>query len=127
MRLANWNPLMPFPTKMRSYAATGYRKWVFFESLGACYLKVGLVRDVIFDLEQGDVLDFSAIDANTLLTVNQAFTFIGASAFTAAGQLRMYEANGTWLVEGNTGGTNDPEFQLEIRQWNGSAFSDILL
>jgi hypothetical protein len=33
----------------------------------------------------------------------------------------------SWLVEGNTGGSIDPEFQLELRQWNGSAFSDILL
>ena len=27
----------------------------------------------------------------------------------------------------NTGGTTAPEFQLELRQWNGSAFSDFLL
>lgn len=89
--------------------------------------RVGSARDVIFDLELGDVLDFSAIDANTATSGNQAFTFIGATAFTTAGQLRMYEANGTWLVEGNIGGTTVPEFQLELRQWNGSAFSDFLL
>ena len=89
--------------------------------------RVGIARDVIFDLELGDVLDFSAIDANTGVRGNQAFTFIGAATFTAAGQLRMYEADGTWLVEGNTGGTIDPDFQLELRHWNGSTFSDILL
>ena len=89
--------------------------------------RVGSARDVIFDLELGDVLDFSAIDANAVTRGNQAFTFIGAATFSAVGQLRMYESNGTWLVEGNTGGTIDPEFQLELRQWNGSAFSDFLL
>ena len=88
---------------------------------------MGIARDLIFDWELGDVLDFSAIDANTVTRGNQAFTFICASAFTAAGQLRMYEANGVLLVDGNTGGTIDPDFQLELRQWNTATFSDILL
>jgi Ca2+-binding RTX toxin-like protein len=106
------------------YGGAGADTFVFAASSNS---RVGIARDVIFDLELGDVLDFSAIDANTATRGDQAFTFIGAATFTAAGQLRMYESNGTWLVEGNTGGTIDPEFQLELRQWNGSAFSDILL
>jgi Ca2+-binding RTX toxin-like protein len=106
------------------YGGAGADTFVFAANSNS---RVGIARDVIFDWELGDVLDFSAIDANTVTRGNQAFTFIGASAFTAAGQLRMYEANGVLLVEGNTGGTIDPEFQLELRQWNAATFSDILL
>src|SRR5581483_2745152 len=50
-------------------------------------------RDVITDFvgngaAAGDQIDLSTIDANTGVAGDQAFTFIGAAAFTAAGQLR---------------------------------------
>jgi Glycosyl hydrolases family 16/RTX calcium-binding nonapeptide repeat (4 copies) len=48
-------------------------------------------RDTIiaFSGAAGDRIDFSAVDANTLVSGNQAFTFIGSDPFTAAGQLRL--------------------------------------
>lgn len=46
-------------------------------------------RDRIVDFTVGqDRIDLSAIDANTLINGNQAFTFIGTGAFTGAGQIR---------------------------------------
>ena len=45
--------------------------------------------DLIVDHDRlTDRIDLSTIDANTLLANNQAFTFIGTAAFTAAGQIR---------------------------------------
>ncbi|MCV9967755.1 family 16 glycosylhydrolase [Pararhizobium sp. BT-229] len=48
-------------------------------------------RDTIigFSGAGGDRIDFSVIDASTLISGNQSFTFIGSSAFTAAGQVRF--------------------------------------
>ena len=89
--------------------------------------RLGIARDVIFDLEVGDVLDFSAIDANGAARGNTAFINVGQNAFTGIGQLRMYEAEGTWLVEGNTGGTLDADFQVELRNWSGQPFNDLVL
>jgi Ca2+-binding RTX toxin-like protein len=48
-------------------------------------------RDTIVDFNhaQGDRIQLSAIDANTKLAGNQAFSFIGTAAFSGvAGQLR---------------------------------------
>lgn len=48
-------------------------------------------RDTViaFSGAAGDRMDFGAIDANTLVSGNQAFTYIGSSPFTTAGQLRL--------------------------------------
>ncbi len=89
--------------------------------------RVGIARDVIFDLEVGDVLDFSAIDANGAARGNTAFINVGQNAFTGIGQLRLYQAEGTWLVEGNTTGSLDADFQVELRNWSGQPFTDLVL
>ena len=48
-------------------------------------------RDTIiaFSGAAGDRIDLSTIDANTLISGNQAFAFIGSDPFAAAGQLRF--------------------------------------
>lgn len=48
-------------------------------------------RDTIigFSGADGDRVDLSAIDANSLISGNQVFSFIGSSAFTAAGQIHV--------------------------------------
>lgn len=89
--------------------------------------RVGIARGVIFDLEVGDVLDFSAIDANGAARGNTAFINVGQNAFTGIGQLRTYQAEGTWLVEGNTTGSLDADFQVELRNWSGQPFNDLVL
>ncbi|MFM7119214.1 MAG: M10 family metallopeptidase C-terminal domain-containing protein, partial [Gammaproteobacteria bacterium] len=42
--------------------------------------------DTITDFRAGDKIDLSIIDANSALTGNQAFNFIGTAAFTTANQ-----------------------------------------
>jgi Ca2+-binding RTX toxin-like protein len=62
--------------------------------------------DHILDFTPGtDRIELDRIDADTLLAGNQAFSWIGSAAFNGtAGQLRAYETNGSWFVEGDTNG-----------------------
>jgi len=64
---------------------------------------------VDFAWAQSDLLDLSAIDANTGLAGDQAFTFVGGAAFTGGGQgsVRFIASGGDTRVEvdqGNGGG-----------------------
>jgi Ca2+-binding RTX toxin-like protein len=72
----------------------------------------GAGRDVItgFDGASGDRIDLSTIDANTLVSGNQAFTYIGSAAFTAAGQLR-YSGG---ILSGSTDADTASEFQIHL-------------
>ncbi len=65
-----------------------------------------LASDRITDFTAGqDRIDLSLIDANSALVGNQAFTYIGALAFTGAGQLRAASIGGTlYAVEGDVDG-----------------------
>lgn len=75
----------------------------------------GAGRDVITDFKGngagiGDNISLSTIDANSLVSGNQAFTYIGSAAFTAAGQLRY--AGG--ILSGNTDADTASEFQIHL-------------
>ena len=75
----------------------------------------------------GDQIDLANIDANVVLFGNQAFTWIGSSAFTAAGQLRY--AGG--VLSGSTDVDAAAEFQITLvgapALFVGGAGTDILL
>ncbi len=79
------------------------------------------------DNENGDRIDLTTIDANALVTGNQAFSWIGSNAFTAAGQLRY--AGG--LLQGNTDADAAAEFEIRLvgapALSVGGTDSDILL
>jgi Ca2+-binding RTX toxin-like protein len=83
-------------------------------------------RDQILDFAHGsDKLDLSRIDANTLAAGNQAFTWIGAGAFTAsgaasAGQLRAYQDAGSWFVEGDTNGDGTADLVIQLTVTGGA-------
>jgi Ca2+-binding RTX toxin-like protein len=87
-----------------------------------------LGNDVIADFARPDRIDLTAIDANGAADGDQAFTFIGNAAFTAAGQLRVVPdgAEGT-LVQGNVDGTPTPEFQITVNGIVTLAAADFLL
>ena len=65
-----------------------------------------------FSHSQGDLIDLQLIDANAALAGNQAFTFIGNTAFSgdATGQLR-YDSG---VVYGSTDADADAEFAIQI-------------
>ncbi len=65
----------------------------------------------------GDQIDLSAIDANSLISGKQGFSFIGTGAFTGqAGQLRYQKGTqgGTQLVSADLNGDSQPDFQFVV-------------
>jgi Ca2+-binding RTX toxin-like protein len=75
------------------------------------------LRDIINDfVVGGDKIDVSGIDANTATTGDQAFTWRGTSAISAAGQLSMvYDATtGTTVISGNINADLAPEFTIAL-------------
>lgn len=77
--------------------------------------KPGLSRDIIKDFVgngnlPGDTIDLSNIDANTIIGGDQAFTYIGSRAFTAAGQLR-YSGG---ILQGNIDSNLAADFEVKL-------------
>jgi|CXWL01.1.fsa_nt_gi Ca2+-binding RTX toxin-like protein len=95
----------------------------------------GTGRDVIHEFSSGesdtptDQIDLTTIDANVLMSGNQAFSWIGGAAFTAAGQLRYNTTTG--ILQGSTDGDTAAEFEIQLvgapALSVGGAGSDILL
>lgn len=75
---------------------------------------VGANRDVITDFShvQLDLIDVSTIDSDDGVTGDQAFTFIGNAAFSAAGQLRYDAPKG--IIQGNVNSTLTPDFEIKL-------------
>ncbi len=74
----------------------------------------------------GDVIDVTGIDANTKVSGNQAFVFIGTNPFTNAGQLRVIQDPNNAahaLVQGDTDGDGVPDFQVVVLNTKASAFA----
>jgi len=72
---------------------------------------VGNTRDTITDFNTLlEKIDVAAIDANTALVGDQAFTFIGAAAFSALGQIRY--AGG--IVQFNNTGNNNADMEIAL-------------
>ena len=84
---------------------------------------VGALRDLIKDFShaQHDRIDLTDIDANTLLLLDQDFTFRGQQAFSGAGQIRYVlhnkpgTANDTTSIYGNVNADLAADFQIEVK------------
>jgi VCBS repeat-containing protein len=76
----------------------------------------GAAMDRILDFAAGsDKLDLGRIDANAGAAGDQVFGFIGSSAFSgSAGQLRAFEQNGTWFVEGDVDGDGAADLVIAL-------------
>ena len=84
-----------------------------FDSLASMGLGAGS-RDTVTDFDSVDIFNFQQIDANTAVEGDQAFTFVGTGAFTAAGQIR-YAVVGSDIVislDVNGDGVADAELLL---------------
>lgn len=82
--------------------------------------------DVITDFVRGqDKIDLSTLDANTATLANDAFTAVigSASAFTAAGQLKV--VNG--VLYGNTDADNTAEFAIQLTGISSLTTADFVL
>ena len=88
-------------------------------------------QDHILDFGTGtDLIDLSVIDANANTPgTNDAFAFIGASAFTgAAGQLRAAPAGGAnYVVEGDTNGDGVADLSILVTSSHALGTGDFVL
>ncbi|SIS59398.1 M10 family metallopeptidase [Phaeovulum vinaykumarii] len=84
--------------------------------------------DVIRDFVRGvDRISLTGIDANTTVAGDQAFTMIGAAAFSAAGQLRSYISGSNTIVLGDVDGDGTADFSVILTGSLSLAASDFLL
>jgi len=72
--------------------------------------------DEITDFTHGeDHIRLNYVDANSLLTGDQAFAFMGTSAFDGhAGELRYEQISGNTYVEGDTNGDGIADFVIRV-------------
>ena len=81
-----------------------------------------------FSRSQGDKISLSAIDANSLAGNNQAFTFIGSSAFSnVAGQLRYETSSGVTTIFGDVNGDGVADLQIQLSGTIALISSDFIL
>ncbi|HEX7944658.1 MAG TPA: right-handed parallel beta-helix repeat-containing protein [Phenylobacterium sp.] len=81
-----------------------------------------------FSRADGDRINLSALDANSVATGNQAFTFIGAGAFTkVAGQLHYEVSGADSYLAGDTNGDGIADFRILMKGVNSFTASDFLL
>jgi Ca2+-binding RTX toxin-like protein len=80
-----------------------------------------------FKTSEADKIDLLGVDANTALTGNQAFTFLGTAAFTgdATGKLR-FDAT-AHILYGSTDADTAAEFAIVLTGVNSLAGTDLVL
>jgi Ca2+-binding RTX toxin-like protein len=86
--------------------------------------------DMVADFSSfdGDRIDLSAVDADTVQTRDQAFTFIGNAAFHhTAGELRFEAATRGLVVMGDTNGDGIADFAIFVSKVASLAASDFVL
>lgn len=75
-------------------------------------------KDTIMDFNhgQGDLIDLHSIDANTMKAGNQAFSFIGTSAFSGHARELHYAVNahGDAVVSGDVNGDGKADFAITL-------------
>ena len=100
-----------------------------FEYIRTADSGVGLGnRDVITDFATGDLIDLRRVDAIAATPLDDAFTFIGAAAFTAAGQVRTIADTAGLIIAVNTDADADAEMEILLAGYAGAfGASDLLL
>jgi hypothetical protein len=101
-----------------------------FQFTGTSDSLVGSKADQIADFARGlDRIDLSSIDANTKVSGDQAFAFLGSGAFTGkAGQLRYASASdGTTSIYADTNGDKAADLQIKLIGSYALTASDFLL
>ena len=91
---------------------------------------VGANADVVTDFShaQVDRIDLIAIDADTGVFGNQAFSFIGTALYSgAAGELRYAVNGGVTTIAGDVNGDRQPDFHIQLTGAIGLVTSDFVL
>ena len=112
----------------RFYGGTGADTFLFRDGDFAGMTSGTADRIHDFSQAEGDQLDFSNVDANTLTGGDQAFSFIGNAAFGHhAGELRYYQQSGVTYVAGDTNGDGVADFTVRIDALHTLQASDFIL
>lgn len=106
------------------YGGSGADRFVFN---GLSEMGIGALRDLIGDFlgSAGDKIDLSALDADTATAANEAFSFIGSTAFNssnAAGQLRFADS----VLYGSTDTDSAAEFEIQLLGVTSLSNSDLV-
>jgi Ca2+-binding RTX toxin-like protein len=81
-----------------------------------------------FSRAEGDRIDLHLADANRALGGDQAFAFVGTSAFShTAGELRYEQSGGATFVYGDTNGDGAADFALAVAGLTSFVASDFVL
>ncbi len=87
-------------------------------------------RDTILDFDRRgkDVIDLSALDADTGTGKNDAFVFVGQAKFSGtAGELRYRLKDGDAVVRGDTTGNGKADFAITVRKVDALHADDFIL
>jgi hypothetical protein len=86
-------------------------------------------QDVIgdFSILAGDLIGLLDLDADASQPGDQAFTFIGAAAFTGAGQLRAEILGGMTVVAGDGNGDGAADFMPRLNGVHALSATNFLL
>jgi Ca2+-binding RTX toxin-like protein len=86
-----------------------------FSAIGHSAVGANADRITDFSHAQGDTIDLHLIDANTAVSGNQTFSFIGAAAFTDhAGELHATIAGGVTTIAGDVNGDGVADFNITL-------------
>ena len=80
---------------------------------GLSQISADLITDYM--ASQADLIDLSLVDAIDNTQANEAFSYIGSSSFSAAGQVRSFLSGGTTFVALNTNSDiSAPEMTISL-------------
>jgi Ca2+-binding RTX toxin-like protein len=112
----------------RFYGGTGADKFVFRNGDFAGMTSTTADRIHDFSEADGDIIHLSGVDANSLVTGDQAFSFIGGAAFShSAGELRAYQQSGVTYVAGDTNGDGVADFLIRVDGLHTLTAADFIL
>lgn len=81
-----------------------------------------------FDATEGDLIDLSAIDSDEATAGDEAFAFIGDTAFSnTAGELRVESRGGRTFVEGDVDGDGRADFAIHVVSDQPIVASDFIM
>lgn len=95
------------------YGETGGDIFIFTSTKDSTVASTG--RDTIYDFTSADTIHLSAIDANTKVAGNQAFSFIGTKAFSGkAGELQFKKMSSDTYIYGDVNGDKKADFAIHL-------------
>jgi Ca2+-binding RTX toxin-like protein len=97
----------------RLYGESGSDTFIFKSAKESTVSSTG--RDTIYDFTNDDTIHLSAIDANTKVAGNQAFSFISTKAFTGkAGELRYDKKSSDTYIYADVNGDKKADFAIHL-------------